>query len=66
MTRLKSGDRVKWNSPSGKIIGEVIKEITKPTTRKGFTAKPKDEKEYLVRSDSGKEAIHKFSALVKI
>lgn len=63
MAHLKAGDKVKWNSIRGQVVGVVVKEITKQTTIKGFTANPKHEKEYLVRSKSGNEAIHKASAL---
>ncbi|MFN8770420.1 MAG: DUF2945 domain-containing protein [Neisseriaceae bacterium] len=66
MAHLKAGDKVRWNSIKGQVSGIVIKEITEPTKIKGFTANPKDEKEYLVRSESGKEAIHKASALTLI
>lgn len=66
MIKLKAGDKVKWNSFKGVVKGEVVKEITEPTTIKGFTAKPKEEKEYLVKTESGKESIHKISALTKV
>ncbi len=66
VNQLNTGDRVRWNSIHGEITGKVVKEITTPTTIKGFTAVPKDEKLYLVKSNAGNEAIHKVSALTKL
>ena len=63
---LKAGDRVSWSSHGGKAKGKVVKELTSPTTIKGHkVAASKDNPEYLVETDEGKQAAHKPSALKK-
>ncbi|MCE3267953.1 MAG: Hypervirulence associated protein domain [Burkholderiales bacterium] len=66
MQHFNTDDKVKWNSIHGTVTGKIVKEITKPTQVKGFTAKPGTEKEYLVKSEAGNEAIHKASALTLV
>jgi hypothetical protein len=69
MTReLKKGDKVKWQSSQGEIIGEVVKKLTLPTEIKGHhVAASEDNPEYLVRSDkTGQEAAHKPERLEKV
>jgi hypothetical protein len=63
----KKGEHVSWNSPQGATEGEVVKTVTSTTSVKGHTAKAtKDEPQVLVKSSkSGKEALHKPSALKK-
>ncbi len=65
--KLKSGDKVEWDSAGGKVKGEVKKKLTSKTQIKGHTAKAtKDDPQYLVESDkSGKEAAHKPEELKK-
>lgn len=66
MKEFKVGNVVEWNYSNGRVIGKVIKQITKPTKIKGFSASPKDEPKYLVKSENWEEAIHKVSALTLI
>ena len=63
---LKAGDRVGWESAGGHSDGKVVRKITGTTRVKGHVAKAsRDDPQYLVRSDSGGEAIHKPEALKK-
>ncbi len=64
---FKAGDKVAWDSSGGHSTGKVVKKVTGTESVKGHTAKAsKAEPEYKVKSDkSGKEAIHKPSALKK-
>jgi hypothetical protein len=63
---LKSGDRVTWNSHGGKAEGKVVRKVTSPMTIKGHkVAASKDNPEYLVETDEGKQAAHKPDALHK-
>ena len=63
---LKSGDRVSWNSHGGTAHGTVVKKLTSPPTIKGHkVAASKDNPEYLVETDDGKQAAHKPEALRK-
>ena len=65
--KLKTGDRVQWNTPQGKTTGKVKKKFTAPKKIKGHVAKAsKQNPEYLVQSDkSGKQAVHKPGELRK-
>jgi hypothetical protein len=65
---LKKGDKVKWQSSQGEIIGEVVKKLTSPTEIKGHhVAASEDNPEYLVKSDkTGQEAAHKPESLEKV
>lgn len=65
---FKKGDKVKWKTSQGEIIGEVVSKLTSPTDIKGHhVAASKENPEYLVKSDkTGKEAAHKPDALEKI
>lgn len=67
MTRmLKSGDRVSWKSHGGEAHGKVVKKVTAPMTIKGHkVAASKDNPEYLVETEGGKQAAHKAEALKK-
>lgn len=63
---LKAGDRVSWSSHGGTAEGKVVRKVTKPMTIKGHkVAASKDNPEYLVETDDGKQAAHKASALKK-
>jgi hypothetical protein len=62
--QLKSGDRVSWSSHGGKAEGKVVKKVTSPLTIKGHkVAASKENPEYLVETDEGKQAAHKAEAL---
>ncbi|MFF4195426.1 DUF2945 domain-containing protein [Nonomuraea sp. NPDC001831] len=61
------GDEVSWKSHGSTARGKVEKKITKRTKEAGRTvAASPDDPQYVVRSDkSGREAVHKPSALRK-
>ena len=64
--QLKSGDRVSWKSHGGIAEGQVVRKLTSPTRIKGHkVAASKDNPEYLVETDEGKQAAHKAEALTK-
>ncbi len=67
MTKLwKNGDKVGWDSSGGHSTGKVVKKLTSPMTIKGHkVAASKDNPEYLVETDEGKQAAHKPDALTK-
>ena len=69
---FKKGDKVEWNSPQGKVEGEVKEKITSEKRvgndgQKGTKVKgSKDDPRYLVESaKSGKQAAHKPESLEK-
>ncbi len=63
---LKTGDRVSWASHGGRAEGKVVKKLTSPMRIKGHeVAASKDNPEYLVETDEGKQAAHKPGALKK-
>jgi len=64
--QLKSGDRVRWKSHGGTAEGKVVRKLTSETTIKGHeVAASKDNPEYLVETEEGKQAAHKADALTK-
>ena len=65
--KLKTDDKVEWETSQGKTSGTVKKKVTKPADIKGHhVAASADNPEYLVESEkSGKEAAHKQTALKK-
>ena len=64
--QLKAGDKVSWKSHGGKAEGKVVRRLTEPAKIKGHkVAASKDNPEFLVRTDEGKEAAHKAEALTK-
>lgn len=64
---FKAGDRVRWHSHGGTAEGKVLKLLTEPCDIKGHhVAASKDNPEYLVETDEGKQAAHKPAALEKI
>ena len=67
MSELEKGDEVTWKSHGGEAVGEVVKKITSDTEAGGRSVRAsKVDPQYLVRSDkSGREAVHKPSALTK-
>lgn len=63
---LKTGDRVSWKSHGGKAQGKVVKKLTSKTQIKGHkVAASKDNPEYLVETEEGKQAAHKAEALTR-
>jgi hypothetical protein len=65
--QLKAGDRVSWSSHGGTARGKVVRKVTSGMKIKGHkVAASKDNPEYLVETDEGKQAAHKAEALTKI
>ena len=63
---VKVGDKVSWKSSGGSSTGKVVKKLTSPRKIKGHTvAASKDNPEYLVETEEGKQAAHKAEALTK-
>ncbi len=63
---FKAGDKVTWSSHGGTAHGKVVKKLTEETSIKGHkAAASKDDPQYLVETDEGKQAAHKPSALKK-
>ena len=63
---LSKGDKVSWNSHGGTAHGKVVRKATSRTTIKDHkVAASKDNPEFLVKTDEGKEAAHKAEALTK-
>ena len=63
---FKAGDKVTWSSSGGGSTGKVVKKLTKPMEVKGHhVAASKDNPEYLVETEDGKQAAHKPGALKK-
>lgn len=65
--KIKTGDKVEWDSSQGTVKGTVKKKVTAPMTIKGHNvAASKENPEYLVKSDkTGAEAAHKPGELRK-
>ncbi len=64
---FKKGDKVEWKSHGSKAEGEVVERITSETEAGGRKVKAsKEEPQYLVRSESGGEAVHKPGALKRL
>ena len=63
---LHKGDKVSWDSSGGHSTGKVVKKLTSPMMIKGHkVAASKDNPEYLVETDQGKQAAHKPDALTR-
>lgn len=63
---FKAGDKVSWSSHGGSAHGKVVRKLTSPTDIKGHhVAASKDNPEYLVETNEGKQAAHKPDALKK-
>lgn len=63
---FKAGDKVSWSSSGGTAHGKVVKKLTSPTDIKGHhVAASKENPEYLVETDDGKQAAHKPGSLKK-
>jgi hypothetical protein len=66
MKTPKKGDDVSWKSHGGEAHGKVVKKVTSPTQIKGHkVAASKDNPEFIVETDEGKQAAHKAAALSK-
>jgi len=66
MAKVKTGDRVEWNSHGGTAEGKVVKKVTRRTSIKGhIVAASKDDPQFIVETDEGKKAAHKPEALRK-
>ena len=62
----KAGDAVSWNSSGGTAHGKVVKKATSPTKIKDHkVAASKDNPQFIVETDAGKQAAHKAAALKK-
>lgn len=62
--QLHKGDRVTWRSHGGTAHGAVQEEITHRThAAKREVAASKEAPQYRVRTDEGREAVHKPTAL---
>lgn len=62
--KLHKGDRVSWRSHGGTAHGTVEEEITQRThAAKRVVAASKEQPQYRVRTDEGRDAVHKPSAL---
>lgn len=64
MADFKKGDRVSWKSHGGTAHGKIKRKITKDGEAAGRTVRAsRDDPQYLVVTDEGKEAVHKPDAL---
>ena len=65
--KLKTGDKVSWDTSQGKTHGTVEKEVTGTAKVKGHVAKAsKSDPQYMVKSDkTGAKAVHKPGELKK-
>lgn len=63
---FRAGDTVSWQSSGGTAHGKVVRKLTSPMEIKGHhVAASKDNPEYLVETEDGKQAAHKPDALSK-
>ncbi|MBE1492204.1 hypervirulence associated TUDOR domain-containing protein [Plantactinospora soyae] len=62
--KLHEGDRVSWRSHGSTARGTVQEEITERTyAGKRTVAASKEDPQYRVRTDEGRDAVHKPEAL---
>ncbi|MBB2927774.1 MULTISPECIES: hypervirulence associated TUDOR domain-containing protein [Paraburkholderia] len=66
--RLKTGDRVTWNTPQGMTTGTVVRRIIRDTELDGHTvAASKDDPYYEVESEkSGQHTVQPADGLEKV
>ncbi|MGF6471236.1 MULTISPECIES: DUF2945 domain-containing protein [Paraburkholderia] len=66
--RLKTGDRVTWNTPQGVTTGTVVRRIIRDTELEGqVVSASKDDPHYEVESEkSGQHAVHRADSLEKV
>jgi hypothetical protein len=63
---FRKGEKVSWSSSGGTAHGKVAEKLTGPMDIKGHqVAASKDNPEYLVETEDGKQAAHKPAALKK-
>jgi hypothetical protein len=67
MSSFSKGDKVSWNSSSGKVHGTIVKKLESDTTIGDHTVRAsKESPQYLVESSStGAHAAHKPESLTK-
>lgn len=67
-TKFKVGDKVSWNSETGRVSGTIIKIHTKDFDYKGYThhATEEDPQYEIKSSKTDHIAAHKVSALTKL
>lgn len=67
-TKFKVGDKVSWNSETGRVSGTIIKIHTKDFDYKGYTHHATEEDpQYEIKSNKTDHiAAHKSSALTKL
>ncbi|ROT31102.1 DUF2945 domain-containing protein [Micromonospora sp. HM5-17] len=62
--KLHRGDRVSWRSHGSRAYGTVQEEITERTyAAKRTVAASRENPQYRVRTDDGRDAVHKPEAL---
>jgi len=67
VANLRKGTPVSWKSHSGTAEGKVVRKLTHPIQIKGHKAMAtKENPEFLVETDEGKQAAHKAKALKKL
>jgi len=68
MSKLSTGDKVRWNTTQGQTEGTITAKVTGTAKAGGHVAKASSEDpQYRVKSaKSGKTAIHKAEALKKV
>lgn len=60
---FETGDAVSWKSHGGEAHGVVVRKLTEETDVGGHAAKAtKEDPQYLVETDEGKQAAHKPGA----
>jgi Hypervirulence associated proteins TUDOR domain len=66
--RLKTGDRVTWNTPQGMTTGTVVRRIIRDTELDGhtFTASKEDPRYEVESEKSGEHAVHRAEGLEKV
>ena len=66
-SKLKPGERVRWDTSQSETRGKVVRKLTAKTQIKGHTAKPDAQHpQYLVESEkTGARAAHKPNELKK-
>ena len=68
MSKLSTGDKVRWNTTQGQTEGTITAKVTGTAKAGGHVAKASaEDPQYRVKSaKSGKTAIHKAEALKKV
>jgi hypothetical protein len=68
MSKLSTGDKVRWNTTQGETEGTITAKVTGTAKAGGHVAKasPEDPQFRVKSAKSGKTAIHKAEALKKV